>query len=387
MRKKEEEKKRKEEIERAQEEFGLTHGGSGKGESLKSKDQVYSNVDLKGMEVEHDLSNFTDGKTEILVFKDKEILDEDQEDVLMSYDIQQVEKGKKFQEDVKKGREGYQAYEDGEPDEHGFFKQKEVLGKYDEEIEGEKKGKFRIGAGGRVNLTWEEQREQMKRELRAKGISLESGSKKVASDYLTTKEIKFKKKGKKKRKIRKKNFKADDLLPLTDDKQDHGSRASRMEVDDVKVENDAIIDDAEEANRELEKALAKTRREKIKKEAKQETLEEQRKREVELLAEQIKQEKEEEEINVDEGNYVTMNTTEEFCKKFQYNQTTKPQENDEESEEEIVQDDVTKADEEDYDVTTRKLTKKQMKYDVIMGREREKKKKEESHVALEEEPR
>jgi len=115
-------------------------------------------------------------------------------------------------------------------------------------------------------------------------------------------------------------------------------------------------------------------------------LEEQRKREVELLAEQIKQEKEEEEINVDEGNYVTMNTTEEFCKKFQYNQTTKPQDNDEESEEEIVQDDVTKADEEDYDVTTRKLTKKQMKYDVIMGREREKKKKEESHVALEEEP-
>ena len=42
-----------------------------------------------------------------------------------------------------------------------------------------------------------------------------------------------------------------------------------MEVDDVKVENDAIIDDAEEANRELEKALAKTRRKKIKKEAKQ----------------------------------------------------------------------------------------------------------------------
>ena len=54
------------------------------------------------MEVEHDLSNFTDGRTEILVFKDKEILDEDQDDVLMSYDIQQIEKGKKFQEDVKK---------------------------------------------------------------------------------------------------------------------------------------------------------------------------------------------------------------------------------------------------------------------------------------------
>ena len=52
------------------------------------------------------------------------------------------------------------------------------------------------------------------------------------------------------------------------------------------------------------------------------------------------------------------------------------QDSDEESEEEIVQDDV-KVDEEDYDVTSRKLTKKQMKYDVIMGREREKKKKEE----------
>ena len=57
---------------------------------------------IQGMEVEHDLSNFTDGKTEILVIKDKEILDEDQDDVLMSYDVEQVEKGRKFQDDTKK---------------------------------------------------------------------------------------------------------------------------------------------------------------------------------------------------------------------------------------------------------------------------------------------
>merc|ERR1712096_216192 len=115
MRRKEEERKRREEFERAQEEFGLTNE---KKEDLKSRDQVYTNMNLQGMEVEHDLSNFTDGKTEILVIKDKEILDEDQDDVLMSYDVEQVEKGRKFQDDTKKGRQGYMAYEDEAPDEY-----------------------------------------------------------------------------------------------------------------------------------------------------------------------------------------------------------------------------------------------------------------------------
>merc|ERR1719427_1904385 len=315
MRRKEEERKRREEFERAQEEFGLTNE---KKEELKSRDQVYTNMNLQGMEVEHDLSNFTDGKTEILVIKDKD-------DVLMSYDVEQVEKGRKFQDDTKKGRQGYMAYEDEAPDEYGFFKQKEVLGKYDEEIEGEKKGKFTIGKGGRVSLTWEQQKEH-----------------------------------KKKRKIRKKNLKADDLIPLaSDDKQheDHGSRASRNNAD-----NDVTIDDMDEANRELEEALKKTREmRRDMEEANQETREEIRQRELEVLAEKIKQEKLDEENKVDEGNYVMMNTTEEFCKKFQHNQLAKPQDEDDESEEEIVDDVKMQQEEEDYDVTTRTLTKKQMK--------------------------
>merc|ERR1712202_49677 len=138
-------------------------------------------------------------------------------------------------------------------------------------------------------------------------------------------------KNKKKRKIRKKNLKADDLIPLaSDDKQheDHGSRASRNNAD-----NDVIIDDMDEANRELEEALKKTREMRREQEgANQETREEIRQRELEVLAEKIKQEKLEEENKVDEGNYVMMNTTEEFCKKFQHNQLAKPQDEDDESE-------------------------------------------------------
>ena len=45
----------------------------------------------------------------------------------------------------------------------GFFKEKAVLGKYDEEIEGENRGKFTIGDYGHVDTTWEQQKSQMKK--------------------------------------------------------------------------------------------------------------------------------------------------------------------------------------------------------------------------------
>ena len=57
----------------------------------------------------------------------------------------------------------HRAYEDEEMDEFGFFKPKTVLDKYDEEIEGEVKGKFKIGDEGKVDTTWEQQKEDMKK--------------------------------------------------------------------------------------------------------------------------------------------------------------------------------------------------------------------------------
>ena len=44
----------------------------------------------------------------------------------------------------------------------GFFKAKAVLGKYDEEIEGEKINRFTIGDRGKVDTSWEQQKEFLK---------------------------------------------------------------------------------------------------------------------------------------------------------------------------------------------------------------------------------
>ena len=57
----------------------------------------------------------------------------------------------------------YRAYTEEEVDELGFFKAKVVLDKYDDEIDGEKRNRFTIGARGKVDTTWEQQKEQMKK--------------------------------------------------------------------------------------------------------------------------------------------------------------------------------------------------------------------------------
>jgi len=47
-------------------------------------------------------------------------------------------------------------------DDFGFFKAKVVLGKYDEEIEGEQTANFTIGDRGVIDTSWEQQKESMK---------------------------------------------------------------------------------------------------------------------------------------------------------------------------------------------------------------------------------
>merc|ERR1719259_846658 len=91
------------EVKKAADEFGLQE--IVKDELNEKKEQPrYSQNDLKGLEVEHDLENFRDGTTEILVIKDKEILDENEEDILHSVSLQDVEKSKKNLEIKKRFR-------------------------------------------------------------------------------------------------------------------------------------------------------------------------------------------------------------------------------------------------------------------------------------------
>nr|XP_002120093.1 U4/U6.U5 tri-snRNP-associated protein 1 [Ciona intestinalis] len=245
---------------------------------LGSKKNVpaYTEKDLTGLSVEHSVESFREGKDAVLVIKDKDILASDDEDVLHSINIDDVEKSKKNLE-VKRRGVGYKAYEEEEIDDMGFFKAKVVLGKYDEEIEGEKSSKFKIGRSGQVDTSWEQQKEQMKQEIRAKGESLTLPPLKIASEYLTEEEMKFKKRKRKVKKVRKRDvLKPEDILPLPGSSQsvNHGSRKTK-EVDGKggndgrssvnNNDDDDVIDDEEDAINDLQRALEKSRRAKQKK--------------------------------------------------------------------------------------------------------------------------
>lgn len=129
----------------------------------------------------------------------------------------------------------------------------------------------------------------MKKEIRAAGVSLAPPQLKIASEYLTEEEMKFKKRKKKVRKVRKReNLKADDLIPLPGDAStsDFGSRGrskpgvipgwdegvEKAKIDDASITSTTLIETKEEANviyddgdagQELEKALSKARRAKF----------------------------------------------------------------------------------------------------------------------------
>uniref|UniRef100_H2ZE65 U4/U6.U5 tri-snRNP-associated protein 1 n=1 Tax=Ciona savignyi TaxID=51511 RepID=H2ZE65_CIOSA len=253
----------------------------------KSTAHDYTERDLAGLSVEHSLESFREGRNEILVIKDKEILGSDEEDVLHSLNVDDVEKSKKNME-IKRRGVGYKAYEEEEIDDMGFFKAKVVLGKYDEEIEGEQITKFKIGASGKVDASWVQQKEEMKQEIRAKGESLSLPPLKLANEYLTEEDMRFKKRKRKVKKSRKREvFKADDLLPLPGSSEglsNHGSRFVLCEKEqylpsykDKSGTNDGessqmnnkdernVIEDDDDAINDLQRALDKSRRAKQKK--------------------------------------------------------------------------------------------------------------------------
>ncbi|KAH8027602.1 hypothetical protein HPB51_007152 [Rhipicephalus microplus] len=167
------------------------------------------------------------------------VLDEG-DDVLENVNLVEAEKAERNVEN-RKGKPGYQPYDDTEVDEFGIVKKKSLLYKYDEEIEGVKREKFSIGAGPteadkerelelvRMKLK-QKQKARMTHILRRDSLIMPAPQ--IATEYYTPDEMAtFKKTKRKVRKTRKRQtFKADDLVPLPghgDDKKDHGSRRRR----------------------------------------------------------------------------------------------------------------------------------------------------------------
>jgi U4/U6.U5 tri-snRNP-associated protein 1 len=214
----------------------------------------YTESDLAGVKVAHELDAFGEGEAEILVLKDTAV-DADEDDELEAVALKEKER---LQErlDLKKRK---RVYDPNDEDGQGT-----ILAQYDEEIEGKKRKVFTLDGQGR---TVEEM--QMLKD----GTSV---PKKVAvsldilkdeapvSDYMDISEIKIKNPKKKKSKTTKKrpvlDDNDDDLFPAaTSDKAEDGA----MDIDQPKpaapktkkvVFEDSLLEDSE-----LQLKLAKSR--------------------------------------------------------------------------------------------------------------------------------
>lgn len=137
---------------------------------------------------------FEEGRTVILTLKDQEVLNENS-DLLVNVNMIDNERYKRSVLNKFK-KPTYDPYDDENFDEYGFSKNK-VLEKYDEEIDGEKKDNFILGAN---NVEFKRrQLETVKQRLANKKLeSLQIAEPKLASEYYNEEELgKFKKPKKK----------------------------------------------------------------------------------------------------------------------------------------------------------------------------------------------
>ena len=218
QKKKEKEKKKAEKMAKMfddlDDQFGV--GNLVKDEHNKAKAKSYDSKNLAGLTVEHDSSKFMEGRAVILTLKDSDVLDEEAGDTLINVNMVDDEKVDKNKENIKKAKAAYNPYDQEEIDEEtGELRRKNMLDKYDEELEGQKKKAFTIGNQG--TYSEEQEREMARAKIREKlaNKSVESlvlPEMRVASDYFTEEEVVKFKKPKKKKKVKRKMLKADDLL-------------------------------------------------------------------------------------------------------------------------------------------------------------------------------
>ncbi|CAG2115520.1 unnamed protein product [Medioppia subpectinata] len=216
--------KRAQMLEEMDEEFGVS---SLIEEDLRRKKATaYSSKHLKGLTVGHKEEEFQEGRQVVLTLKDKDVLDED-EDVLQNVNMIDDSKAKLNIENKAK-RPDYKPYDEPELDEFGILKKKSLLSKYDEEIEGPKKESFKLGvtSGNRSN---DIEMIRMKLKQEEGKISLFTTRPKIANEYFTEEEMtKFKKPKKVRKKggmrVKKVIETNDDLVSNLTASADHGSR-------------------------------------------------------------------------------------------------------------------------------------------------------------------
>ena len=308
-------------------------------EQESRQQRAYRAEHLKGLTVAHSVDAVKEGSQVVLTLRDKDVLEEENEDVLENVNIVDNEKAAENVINRKKGLNDYNPYDLGDDGQD-----KSMLSKYDETIGGKVQQKFTIGTSAMDDV---QQKIKAMREAATKGkvlISLEdTGVRGFASEFYTEEEmLKFKKpkKVRKRQTLRKRNT-ADEIVSqpsATSASADSGSRVksdvqsqdegakpqvaecstmrkvdtSQILHDVVKMETDeteedlsnVIVDD--EAEKELQEALERARKlkEKTKSaEAKQEE-----------FARKILVKQEDEDMGPSRPSAVVFNATSEFCR-------------------------------------------------------------------------
>ncbi|UYV72976.1 SART1 [Cordylochernes scorpioides] len=323
---KEEAGKRAKLLEAQDQEFGVDQLGSEEF-SKEVPRKSYSSKDLKHLTIGHSQNVFQEGRDVILTLKDQDVLDEGEE-VLENVNI--VDNLKAIQNvENKKARPGYQAYQEPEFDEFGILKKRNILSKYDEEIEGKKQDTFKLGedTAAREELEREMVRARLQQQAGKILVPLQASSMKPLAEYYTSEEMVQFKKIKKKRKGRKRGLKPEELMPLPGEvkKLDHGSRnkPEPMETDEPMEEDEGPIivppvPPAELGEEEEEQMLKKVRMR-----LKQGGAVREAARVVRDTLEQLPPEEEEEPAEKKEeaavlgtGISIVLNSTKEFCRKL-----------------------------------------------------------------------
>ncbi|VDM60880.1 unnamed protein product [Angiostrongylus costaricensis] len=252
MRKQEEEKRLAEEraktLDAMDEEFGINSiiaDEKAKQAKKKARREKPMSSDTGGLVVGHSKEAFLDSSNKILVLEDKDVLDVGDE-VLINPNLVDNEKYARNVE-LKKRRELQKGFDD--VDEFGVQKSYGVLNKYDEELEGVRREKFRLDDKGGYDLEKDERDERMRRELELAGktlVNLEMQKYQVGSEFYTKEEMtafrKVKKGTKEKSTRKRKILKAEDLVP---DKPSSGRDLGSRRTDrrgEIKMEDEQESD-------------------------------------------------------------------------------------------------------------------------------------------------
>uniref|UniRef100_A0A0N4Z4P7 U4/U6.U5 tri-snRNP-associated protein 1 n=1 Tax=Parastrongyloides trichosuri TaxID=131310 RepID=A0A0N4Z4P7_PARTI len=227
-------------------------------------------VNAGGLIIGHSKEAFLDGTNTILVLKDKHVLDEDEDEVLINPNLVEDERAQRNVL-LRKKQDHYGTVVD-EYDEWGNPIDKGVLAKYDEVLEGEKQETFRLNEEGCIDAEREAREFEIKKKLRMERLNLqnlETEKRKVASDFFTEDEILTFRKPKKKRdktksKKSKETFVLEGCEMDADEKEEKALRlAKRNEsvknmkvvenhIDNNKIDLKVLLDDKDKSEIKME---------------------------------------------------------------------------------------------------------------------------------------